>query len=350
MYLWQPGSKGARTRLFVADDDAPSRALLRAILEREGATVEEAPDGRTALERIRSDVPDLALLDVRMPGLDGIRLTRRLRDEFSDGVLPIILVTGYGDTAKKVAGLEAGATDFVTKPYEPTELIARVRAGLRTRAAFERLESMQDVLAALANAVEAKDPTTEDHCSRLADLALGLATAANVTGDALEAIGYGAILHDVGKIGVPEAVIRKTGPLTDDEWEEMRRHPLIGSRIVEPLRVGRLVAPVVRSHHERWDGRGYPDGLRGAAIPFGARVVTIVDAYDAMTHDRPYRPALSEDQAREELRACASQQFDPELIQLFLDQLHKRDAGRQPAADIGLGAAPRTSAPEPAAR
>lgn len=313
-------------RVVIADDDAPSRALLRAVLEREGCIVQEAPDGRTALARCEAGRPDLVLLDVQMPAPDGIEVTRRLRQRHNDIELPIILVTGYGETATKVRGLDAGATDFVTKPYEPTELVARVRAALRTRAALERLESVQGVLAALANAVDAKDPGTEHHCSRLAGIALELARRTGADAELVEAVGYGAVLHDVGKIGVAEAVIRKDGALDDEEWAEMQRHPLIGAGIVEPLRLGRLVAPIVRGHHERWDGTGYPDGLRAEAIPLGARIVSVVDAYDAMTHDRPYRRARSEDEARAELRAHAAIQFDPELVQLFLTHLEERDA------------------------
>ena len=308
-------------RVLIADDDVPSRALLRAILEREGATVDEAADGGAALACLHRQVPDLMLLDVRMPAPDGIEVARRIRQRFSDAELPIILVTGNTDTQSKVAGLEAGASDFVTKPYEPTELVARVRAALRMRGALDRLESVQSVLAALANAVDAKDPSTEHHCSRLAEMALVLARQAEVAGHELEAISYGGVLHDVGKIGVSESVIRKAGPLDDGELAEMRRHPVIGASIVEPLRLGRLVAPIVRHHHERWDGRGYPDGLRGDAIPFGARIVSVVDAYDAMTHDRPYRRALSEDQARSQLLAQAGRQFDPELASLFVNHL-----------------------------
>ena len=202
-----------------------------------------------------------------------------------------------------------------------------MRAALRTRAAYEQLESAEGVIAALANAVEAKDPTTERHCSRLAALAIGLARRADVSAETLAAIASGAVLHDVGKIGVRESIIRKIGALDEEEWVEMRRHPIIGANIVEPLRLGRLVAPIVRGHHERWDGRGYPDGLASTAIPLGARVVGVVDAYDAMIHDRPYRRALSHDHARSELFANAGMQFDPELVRTFAEFLDARPDG-----------------------
>lgn len=313
-----------RPRVGIADDDPGSRALLRAILERDGCAVEEAADGAAALDLVAASAPDVLLLDVDMPFLDGIEVARRIRSQFNQVELPLILVTGHHEIETKVLGLDAGATDFVTKPYEAPELVARVRAALRTRAAFEQLETAEGVIAALANAVEAKDPTTERHCSRLAVLALALARRMDVDAETLGAIASGAVLHDIGKIGVAEAIIRKTGALTEAEWLEMRRHSIIGADIVEPLRLGRLVAPIVRGHHERWDGRGYPDGLAGRNIPLGARVVGVVDAYDAMVHDRPYRTALSQDHARAELLAKAGAQFDPDAARAFVEYLETR--------------------------
>jgi putative two-component system response regulator len=337
MVYWLPGEGGGEAaRILIADDDAASRALLRALLERTGAQVTEAHDGPSTLSELERQAPQLLLLDVNMPPPDGIEVTRLLRLRKTEAELPIILVTGQSDTASKVAGLEAGATDFVAKPFEPSELIARVRVALRMRLAFDRLESVQSVLASLASAVDAKDPSTEHHCSRLAETSLELAKAAGIDGELVEAIGYGAVLHEVGKIGVSEAVIRKKGRLDEHEWAQMRRHPLIGAGIVEPLRLGRLVAPIVRGHHEHWNGRGYPDGLRGEQIPVGARIVTIVDAFDAMTNDRPYRAAMSQDEAREELARQAGVQFDPQLTRVFLEEVLGTGEARSVAAQLDL--------------
>lgn len=312
---------GQTERILVADDDESVRAFLRTLLVRAGYEVVEAATGNAALALIAEERSiDLLVLDVRMPARDGIEVTRRVRADPATALLPIILVTGLGALEDKVAGLDAGATDFLTKPFEAPELLARIRAALRTKAAMDRLESTQGVLVALANAVEAKDPTTEHHCSRVAELAVGLAHLAGLDAQAIEAVGYGAALHDVGKIGITESILRKPGPLTESEWTEMRGHPAIGARIVAPLRLGALVAPIVRAHHEYWDGAGYPDGLRGAAIPTGARIVAIVDAFDAMTHDRPYRAGLLLDRALAELRREASRQFDPDLSELFVAQ------------------------------
>ena len=172
----------------------------------------------------------------------------------------------------------------------------------------------------LANAVEAKDPKTEHHCSRLAHAAVAVARSLELSEDLVEAIGYGAVLHDIGKIGVAERILLKTEALTEEEWVEMRRHPVIGATIIEPLQIGRLAAPIVRHHHERWDGKGYPDGLRGAAIPVGARIVAVADAFDAMTHDRPYREALSVEEAVEQLVTGRGHQFDGDAVILFVEQ------------------------------
>ncbi len=319
---------GRPERILVADDDAAERALLRTLLVREGYDVTEASTGRAALVRIAETAFDLLVLDVRMPSPDGLEVTRRVRADPATALLPVILVTGLGALEDKVAGLDAGATDFLTKPFEAPELLARIRAALRTKAAIDRLESTQGVLVALANAVEAKDPSTSHHCDRLAGLAVGLAQLTGLDAETVEAIGYGAALHDVGKIGVAETILRKPGRLTEAEWAEVRRHPEVGARIVAPLRLGSVVAPIVRAHHERWDGSGYPDRLRGEAIPAGARIVALVDAFDAMTHDRPYRAGRPVETALAELRREAGRQFDPELTALFLD----RQAGPAEAA------------------
>lgn len=320
-YLHAQEAVGWRPTIFAAEDDAATRALLRASLQRANYRVREADNGATALEEILREPPDVVLLDVGMPAMDGLQVTRILRATPITALLPIILVTARGRLDDKVAGLDAGASDFVTKPFEPAELLARVRANLRLSDALRRLESTQDVLVALANAVDAKDPQTEHHCGRVAERAVDLAGLLGLPPEQVEAVGYGAVLHDVGKIGIPDGVLTKPGRLTDAERVEMQRHPIVGAEILAPLRLGSTVGPIVRAHHERWDGGGYPDRLRGEEIPIGARIVAVTDAYDAMTHDRPYRARLAEDEARAELLRHAGAQFDPQLIELFLDYL-----------------------------
>ena len=307
--------------IVVAEDDVATRALLRVVLERAGYEVRQVDNGADALTEIMREPPDVALLDIGMPELDGLEVTRRLRSEPATALLPIILVTARGRLEDKVAGLDAGASDFITKPFEPAELLARVRSNQRLSSALTRLENTRDVLIALASAIDAKDPVTEHHCDRVAELAISLAAAAGLSEEAVEAIGYGAVLHDVGKIGIAEAVLMKPGELTEAERTEMQRHPVIGAQILSPLRLGSMIGPIVRGHHEWWDGNGYPDHLRGEAIPVGARIVSVVDAYDAMTHARPYRTALSVEQARAELVRSRGTQFDPDMVDLRLGRL-----------------------------
>jgi putative two-component system response regulator len=326
--------------IVVAEDDTATRALLRVVLERAGYAVRLVENGADALDEILRRPPDVALLDIGMPEMDGLEVTRRLRAVSKTVLLPIILVTARGRLEDKVAGLDAGASDFVTKPFDPAELLVRVRSNQRLSTALKRLENTQDVLIALASAIDAKDPVTEHHCDRVAEQATILAQTLGLSDSAIEAVTYGAVLHDVGKIGIAEMVLSKPGDLTEDERAEMQRHPVIGDGILRPLHLGSIVGPIVRGHHERWDGNGYPDGLKGDGIPIGARIVAVVDSHDAMTHTRPYREALSADEARAELLRNRGTQFDPEIVDVFLRQLaegvERRGADRPFTTDLHL--------------
>jgi putative two-component system response regulator len=312
-----------RPLVLVVEDDVSNRTLLERILEREGYRTATAGDGEAALLAVGEHAPDLILLDIGLPRMDGYEVTRRLRSNLRTLTVPIILLTGRSGLEDVVEGLDAGADDFLSKPFRQPELLARMRSALRLRQALLRMDAAHTAVAALANAVEAKDPSTERHCQRLANLAARLGAQAGLDGIELEAVAYGALLHDVGKIGVPEAILTKPSPLDIDEWELMRRHPEIGERICLPLNSAGLFSPIVRHHHERWDGRGYPDGLRGEAIPLGARIVGIVDSFDAMTHDRPYRRAMPIALAVNELWRESGGQFDRALVPLFVLELER---------------------------
>jgi putative two-component system response regulator len=240
--------------------------------------------------------------------------------------VPVIILTALQEPKEKMAGAEAGADDFLTKPFDHVELLARVRNLLQIRHLTDRLEHAESVVFALAAAVEAQDSYTEKHLQRMASLSERLARAAGLDLDQVMAVRYGSILHDVGKVGVQEAILRKPGSLSGEEWAEVREHPAIGARIVQTMRLGQQIAPIVRSHHEHWDGQGYPDGLKGEEIPIGARIVALVDAYDAMATERPYRAALLPEVIRVELEQNAGKQFDPDLTALLLRLLEEDGA------------------------
>jgi putative two-component system response regulator len=305
-------------RILLVEDNPDMGAALATILRLFGHSVSIAGSGRAALALIARQPPDLVILDVRLPDADGYALCAALKHDPATASLPVILVTVDGRRAAALCGIEAEADDYLPKPVDVDRLEARVRALLRAKRRNDQYERAEDVIFALARTVEAKDAYTEGHLQRMARYATALAERLGLRGPALTAVRYGALLHDIGKVGVEEAIIRKCGPLTPDEAAQMREHPIIGERIVAPLRLGAAIGPIVRHHHEHWDGSGYPDGLAGEAIPLGARIVAVADAFDAMTSQRPYNRVLSLDEAVEHLRAGAGSMLDPSLVELFL--------------------------------
>ena len=310
-----------RRLVLVVEDDLSIGRLLQGLLEREGYRTIRVDNGEAGLAAIDRDRPDLVLLDVGLPRMDGFEVVRRIRADGRWQSLPVILLTARTRTEDLVTGLDAGADDFLTKPFQHPELLARIRSALRLRQALVRMQQANSAVAALSNAVEAKDTVTERHCQRLANMAARLGSRAGLSVIEPEVIAYGALLHDVGKIGIPEAILTKPGPLDEHEWKLMREHPIIGERICAPLGAAMAFLPIVRHHHERWDGRGYPDGLRAGGIPIGARIVGLVDAFDAMTHDRPYRIGRGVAGALEEVQGEAGRQFDPDLAPLFIAEI-----------------------------
>jgi putative two-component system response regulator len=337
----QGASTDPRAVVLVVEDDLASRVFLQNVLEREGYGAVTAADGEACLLAVSEWQPDLILLDVGLPKLDGLAVCTRLRATRKTRTIPIILVTGRTALTDVIAGLDAGADDFVEKPFRTPELLARIRSAIRMRRAVVGMETAQSVVAALANAVEAKDLSTELHCERLASMTARLGREVGLPPDELEALAYGSLLHDVGKIGIPEAILTKTSKLTDDERTVMRRHPEIGERICRPLTSAQSFAPIVRHHHERWDGTGYPDGLAGDVIPMGARIVALADAFDAMTRDRPYRQAMPIEQALDEIGRATGRQFDPGLARLFAGIVGSDQASPAQLAAPGGSLAPR---------
>jgi putative two-component system response regulator len=313
-------------RIMIVDDNREMAGALAALLQLSGHTVELFDDGRRALAAIEHHPPELIILDVQMPHLDGLAVCTALKRAPSTWGIPVIMVTVDDEREARLQGIEAGADDYLPKPVDARELEVRVRALLRTKRRQDGLEPAEAVIFALARTVEAKDAYTEGHLRRLERYAEGIGRRMCLEGEALIALRYGALLHDVGKVGVDEMIIRKGGPLTPAEYRTMQQHTLIGERIVQPLRLAVAVSPIVRHHHERWDGRGYPDGLAGHAIPLGARIVAVADAYDAMTTQRPYNRALTAEEALERLRAGAGVYWDPQVVALFIEWLQSARA------------------------
>ena len=323
-----------RPRVAVIEDDAAVRRVLSRILEDAGYGVIAMADGEAGLRAVGEHQPDMLILDLTLPRMDGLEVCRRLRSDPRIVALPIIVLTAHTSTSDMVAALDAGADDFVTKPFQQVELLARLRSSFRTREVIRRMEQAHDIVVALANAVEAKDLGLKDHCRYLAYRSARLAAYVGLRDGELEGVAYGALLHDIGKIGISEHVLHKPGPLTDEEFSIMREHPEIGERICDPLRMSRDFTPIIRHHHERWDGTGYPDGLRGEHIPLGARIVALADAFDAIVRGRPYRAARSVEEAFDELRRHAGKQFDPDLVPLFIEESDRLEAGVAPTVEL----------------
>lgn len=287
--------------VLVVDDQAPNRVLLGKMLARDRHKVLEADSGQRAIEIARLADPDVVILDVLMPGLDGFQTCATLKRHDQTRLTPVVLVTALRERTDRLRGIEAGADDFLSKPVDPHELSARVRSLIRLKRYTEDLDSAEAVIMSLALVIEARDAATEGHCERLAEYATRLGGGLGLDEDDLSALKRGGYLHDVGKGGVPDSVLLKAGPLTPDEFEEMKSHTLIGDRLCGQLRSLRRVRPIVRHHHEKLDGSGYPDGLAGDAIPLLAQIMGVVDVYDALTTSRPYKPAFTTEEAFAEL-------------------------------------------------
>jgi putative two-component system response regulator len=342
-------------RILVVDDVEQNLALLGGLVRSLGYEVETARDGLEALAKLAMGV-DLVLLDVMMPGLDGYEVARRVRADARTADLPIILVTVLDSREDRVKAIQAGASDFIAKPVDKTELLVRISSQLRLKEAQDALKRSQagleeqvasrteelrrtcevaadanrrtyfahiDTIRRLVLAAELKDPDTARHIMRISRYSVVLAKALHMSPGETEVLGHAVTMHDVGKIGIPDAILFKRGALDAEEKKVMESHTLIGSRILadspsELMQQGQVVA---LSHHERWDGAGYPRRLRGEQIPLAGRICAVVDVFDAMTTTRPYRAAFSPDEALETMRRGRAAHFDPMVLDLFMDRL-----------------------------
>ena len=338
-----------RPAILVVDDQIPNIELLEAFLIPQGYDMIRAQSGDEALSALKEHAIDLILLDVMMPGMNGFELTRRVREIPSLRQLPIMLVTALREKDDHLKGVEAGCDDFISKPVDKIELLVRVRALLKVKAYHDLINDYQkqleseiamrtqelhqaladtkaaslEIIQRLSTASECKDEATGNHISRMSHYAAAVARCMGLSNSSVEMILSAAPMHDLGKIGIPDRILLKPAKLSPLEWEIMKKHTLIGADIlkdsgIELLRVGEVIA---RTHHEKWDGSGYPAGLRGVEIPLYGRIVAIADVFDAMTSIRPYKAAFSVEAAVDAIRAGRGNHFDPDVVDAFLEIL-----------------------------
>jgi putative two-component system response regulator len=313
-----------RPTILVVEDEPHIREVLSGLLGALGYRLLMAASAEQALDALNVVSPDLVLTDVHLGAMSGIELCARLKADPRYELMPVVILTAVGDLEARVAGLAAGADDFFTKPVEFVELRTRLAALLRVKMLLGQLERAEAVITTLALTIEARDPYTLGHCDRLSRYAVALGEALGLDHEMLRALRLGGYLHDLGKIAVPDGILLKPGPLDPVEQERIRAHPGAGSDLVLGLRSMELVRPIMRHHHEKWDGSGYPDGLKGAAIPLGARIISVVDVFDALHTERPYKAALPRSEAVSLLiRETDAGYWDPKVVETFLEILRQ---------------------------
>jgi putative nucleotidyltransferase with HDIG domain len=334
----------AREKILVCDDEEAIREVISTLLDAQGYECTVVQNGYQAIEELKKRPHDLVLSDIVMPEMDGMRLLKQVRGLVED--VPVIMVTAMHDISIAIEAIRAGAYDYILKPFEKDQLYHSVKRALEHRHLvmenrsyqrdLERLvaerthqlsmalrdleESYDYTLEALGGALDAKDAETEGHCQRVTAITILIARIMNVDEEQLRHIARGAFLHDIGKMGIPDQVLRKPGPLTDDERQLMKRHCEIGYTVLKKIPFLRDAAEIVLAHQESYDGSGYPRGLKGEEIPLGARIFAVADTVDAMTSDRPYRKALSIAAARAEVQKFSGSQFDPDVVKAFLSK------------------------------
>ncbi|WP_373529730.1 two-component system response regulator [Nostoc sp.] len=307
-------------KVLVVDDHAASRMTAVALLGREGYEVIEADSGSIVIGLVTQKQPDLILLDVMMPGMDGFEVCQLLKQDEQTRLIPVIFLTALNDRRSRIRGIEVGGDDFLTKPFDRVELAARVKSLVRQKRLNEDLDHAEQVLFSIAMSIESRDPNTGNHCERLVKWGQIFGEYLNLSRYQIRDLRWGGYLHDIGKVGIPDAVLLKTGKLTPEDWQIMQQHVLIGEKICQPLRSMQGVIPIIRHHHERWDGSGYPDRLKGDNIPYLAQVFQLIDIYDALTSERPYKRAFTTEEALSlMLEETNSGWRNPQLMQQFTE-------------------------------
>ena len=319
------------SKVLIVDDEYIGRETLQSILEGEGYELEMAENGFQAIEKAKKLLPDVILLDVMMPGMTGFEVCQRIRSDPQIAEIPIIILTALDDRESLLNALKAGADDFISKPFDRYELRARLlgitrlnryqkllqeRAKLRAANA-QLLNAYEATIEGLSHALDLRDRETEGHSRRVTELTVKLAQALNMSDEDITHIRRGALLHDVGKIGIPDSILHKPDALTAEEWAITRKHPQFAYDMLSPIEYLRPALEIPYNHHEKWDGSGYPRGLKAEGIPTSARLFAIADVWDALTSDRPYRPAWSQEEARLYIREQSGKHFDPMVVELF---------------------------------
>jgi putative two-component system response regulator len=317
--------------ILIVDDDVAGQLTLESILDGQGYTLEFAENGIQALEKINRLLPDIILLDVMMPGMNGFEVCRQIRATPAIAEIPIIMLTALDDKKSLMSGLEAGADDYLTKPYDRYELLARLM-GITRLNRYRKLvdertnteETHAQLLAAYeatidgwSRALDLRDKETEGHSQRVAQLTVQLAIIAGLPQNEIVHIRRGALLHDIGKLAIPDSILLKPSALSEEEWARMKKHPGHANEILSSIEYLRPALDIPYCHHEKWDGSGYPRGLKGNAIPFAARLFAVVDVWDALTSDRPYRAAWTQQEALEHIQNESGKHFEPAVVDLF---------------------------------
>lgn len=310
--------------VLAVDDDPGAISVLEAAAALAGFEFSATTHAVECMDLARKIEPDVIILDALMGELDGFELCRKIKQDEGLQLIPVVLVTGLDSKEDRLNGVESGCDDFMSKPFGRLELTARVRSLARVRRLTENLDDAEKVLESLARSVEAKDDTTGDHCDRLKLSGVAFGKHLGLSAPEVKALERAGVLHDIGKIGIPESILLKPGKLTPEEWEVMQTHTTIGAALLKPLRTMQRVVPIVRHHHERWDGNGYPDGLGGEDIPLLARAFQLLDAFDALTSERPYKRAFTAEESCEILeKEATGGKWDPALLEEFL-ALHRK--------------------------
>lgn len=312
-------------KILIVDDKPQDVRIIKDLLESTGYNVVPAYSGSQALKLIAKDKLDLAILGVGISDIDGWTLCRRIKNEDTTSLLPVIMVTSLSRVSDKIHSIEAGADDFLTKPINKYELLARVQSLLHLKSLTDQLVSARQVIDSLATAIEEKDPYTSGHSLRVGEYSVQLAKAIGLSVEDQEMLRKAAVLHDLGMIGIERQIIHKPGALTKDEFAEIKQHPVKSLEILEPLNLPEPLLKTIKHHHEWWNGHGYPDGLAGAQIPLGARILTIADAFDAMTSQRPFRAAMGVTKALNRLEDGMNRQWDSQLVAEFIKIQSKQE-------------------------